>query len=366
MSRENSVAPPPHPDRLRMHLAHHHDELNALAMTDDEARTHHGDLHRDHPRLYHRADSDAFRPDQVARRIRLCPTAERDRLTALMTDHHDRIAAARRATRPSFAALVAQQNADHAADPTHPRWGPVRDKQARRAWLAERGFPHAPIRHVLVAADLHASHLAGQDVVLKPADGAAGIGVMVLVARDRSWHEIRTGATMTMDSIRARMGRVAEQYPRWRDLWIVEERMLPLRHPDVAAVIEYQCLTFGGRVEAVKAHRPQRGRTTRRWWDARWRPANVGRVHDTIDTLMPRPAHPGQVIDLAVRVAAALPAYTFLRVDVADTAAGPMVGEINDTTGDTSFSPHWDTRLGVAWARALRDTHSEQSGTPIG
>lgn len=259
---------------------------------------------------------------------------------------------------PSFNRLCWQVVAEHRRTRQDPRWQYTRSKQAHHALLAAIGAPHAPVHAVISAAELTPHHLREPRVV-KPDGAASGLGILVLdpLARRGVWREGRTGAHLTLPMIQERMRRALRRHPgrRTPDRWLLEQRLEP--PPGRRVVDEFKVFCFGARPELVMGHRAGRVLPVKNWFTTDWRPTRVGRRGDRINPRLTPPPAPlrGELLKLASRVAAALPQFVFVRVDIFWTARGLVVGEVNDHDGNRTFGQAWDQRLGEAWLRAERE-----------
>lgn len=263
--------------------------------------------------------------------------------------------------RPSFIRHVSHVNQHYRQgrdiDEIDRRFLITRSKIGNHNLLEDLGLPHAHIHEILPAHDLKPAHLK-YSRTLKPLGGAASIGVMVLDPQSPGrWREARTGDFLTFKNISMRMNRVMNQYPRWGDQWMLEERLYP---PSRSGPIhEYRVFIFGGdHIELITCIYTDKRRSRRRWWTADWRPVDPGQPGRILDKTLPLPPDPDALSELARNVAHHVP-FAFARVDIFTTARGLVVGEINDHIGHPVFSSYWDERLGSAWTHALESGRYE-------
>lgn len=239
----------------------------------------------------------------------------------------------------------------------HPVWR-YNTKLASRE-LAALADVQAP--EVYAVADaLDALPEPDRPAVLKPNNGSGGKSVHLLSPNGDGTHvDLLAGVVRTWAEVIDLAGR-----PRTRRLnrdnveppWLVEELLL-----DEAGrlLCDWKFWCFGGEPAVVmqRSHRPPGGKYGHKWWSPQWEELGCIRPRPRIMEYrpdLPLPTMPSALLDAARRVAAHVPA-AFVRVDLYDTARGPVFGEITPWPGGTEpFVPEWECRLGHLWERAER------------
>jgi FtsZ-binding cell division protein ZapB len=314
-----------------------------------------------------RAERDRLRKERdnlQEKRDRL--RKERDRLK----EERDRFG------EPSFYALYEsmKRQRDYLTDP-HPIWS-VNSKVAGRSLATSLGVPVPR----LLAGPIPLERLEEPDAerfVVKRNKGADRKGLHALVRDgDRLWSVLDHRAT-SWDEVRGALAALIDA-KRTSSEVLVEE-LLRSGHPERVLPFDWKCYCIGGRVELVMQRdiRDQRYAPGRRFkfWSPPgpthcWPLSTEGtdlvelgpvRHQDRYDTSLPAPSHPQELIQVAERVAGALPG-PFVRVDLYDCPETVVFGEITPhpgRPGTQRFTPDLDRRLGVAFERALA---AEQRG----
>ena len=232
-----------------------------------------------------------------------------------------------------------------------PRIGCTLNKLDHHALLGRLGLPHAEVYRVIKSDDINADMLK-RPCTVKPARGAASVGVMVLDQEGPGWRNARTGRRVDFAAVKATMASVQAQYPWWGNDWIIEERLYPA-DGSPEGLNEYNVFIFGDAAELIICSRQNAGKRRVRCWTPAWQEAAIGRLnkYDSPEDFKP-PIDRSGLIALAQSVAAGTP-FAFVRVDIFETDRGWVVSEVNDWTGNDDYPPYWDRRLGAAWAAAL-------------
>lgn len=190
--------------------------------------------------------------------------------------------------------------------------------------------------------------------VLKPNTGKSSTGVYLLERLGDLWLDRGSGRRLSTAELVAEYedlvgaGRVSEGLT-------IEELVSDPRFPGLPPV-DYKVYAFYGTVGIikVKAHSiTEAGRVSRwRQFDGEWRDVGNAFHHYGTDASIPPPIHRDEVLQMASRVSAAVP-RAFLRVDLFDTADGPVFGEVTPMPGDESIvTPKIDRMLGEMWEDA--------------
>lgn len=261
---------------------------------------------------------------------------------------------------PSFNRLMAELIATRTPD--DPIWQ-YNDKLGGRRLAESRGI-RVPelLQGPCSIEDLHP--LTDRPFVVKPVRGCSALGVFVLTPWDgpaptdeRWWWESLRQRILRWGDVRRAAYQAKAERP-WSaghpdavgHPWIMEEDitgtggMLPY---------DWKAYCVGGRVELVRQiSRRGRKHAVKSWWPGAiaWVDAGVIDGQSTVDPTMPPPLHPRELIDMAEMIAVRIPG-PFVRVDMYDTASGPVFGEItpHPAGGRIQFTSEWDMRLGAAW-----------------
>ena len=157
---------------------------------------------------------------------------------------------------------------------------------------------------------------------------------------------------------RAGKGWMRSRYGGWLSEWLyghIPRGLLvePFVGSAGAPPIDYKFYVFAGRVEYVQVHL---GRGARHRWivfDRAWNRVSAA----STDPDPQRPAALASMIAAAERLSCG---FAFLRVDLYETSAGPLFGEMTFYPGSglDRFSPvSLDARLGADWRRAVVAGH---------
>ncbi|MFA9429714.1 ATP-grasp fold amidoligase family protein [Egicoccus sp. AB-alg2] len=192
-------------------------------------------------------------------------------------------------------------------------------------------------------------------VVVKPVEGSTARGVMPLVAADDgAWHLLfDLSRTYTWEQI-VDLLRDAVAEGKISSRFIVEE-LIPGPGP-LALPYDWKLYCVGGRVQLVLQRDARNQRAGRqagmRFWTREFTDLGQARLLQDRDQEMARPHHPGELVAVAERIAAALPGH-FVRVDLYDAPDGVVFGEITPQPGGQQlFRDDLDRQLGEAWDRA--------------
>ncbi len=249
----------------------------------------------------------------------------------------------------------------------------VNSKVDAAAWADRMGVRRAAVyAEVTDVADLPWQTLPSR-FVLKPVRGAASRGVLLLQRRDGVLQELRTEHALTEGDITTQLRALAESGQVSREL-VVEELVEDPRRPG-RGPIDWKFTTFFGRVGLAEAKISSAGGAVWCGFDEYWR--TVGRRYAgnrlNIDESIPPPVHADELMDLAKRISASIP-RPFVRVDLYDSAEGPVFGEITpEPGGPPHFRRDIDHRLGELWeeaegrllARAAHDGSISPADAPL-
>jgi hypothetical protein len=194
--------------------------------------------------------------------------------------------------------------------------------------------------------------------VVKPVDGTSSRGVFPLVREDGRLRCLFAEEDAATPEAVERAYRQVVEEGRVSAAVLVEQLLGDPHRPAVLPT-DWKLYCFGGRVEVVLQRQPRASRSTReagiRFWDRAWHDLGPIRYADQVDEGMPGPLHPQRLVEVAERIAAALP-RPFVRIDLYDVAEGVRFGEITPGPGgDQWFGPEWDRRLGERWEAAEFD-----------
>ncbi|KAE8764885.1 ATP-grasp fold amidoligase family protein [Georgenia thermotolerans] len=203
--------------------------------------------------------------------------------------------------------------------------------------------------------------------VLKPTRGTVSTGVYLLHREGERWRDLLTRRTLAAEEIRREVAGLVEAKEASASFLLeelVEDPRFPGEQPP-----DYKVWTFFGRVGLIesKSHLLDAdGRPTAGWryFDPDWN--DLGNVlNDDCDPALPPPLHADELLELARTISAAIP-RSFLRVDLLDSADGPVLGEITpEPGGEVLLAPALDRLLGGYWedAEARLKVRAARAGT---
>lgn len=202
--------------------------------------------------------------------------------------------------------------------------------------------------------------------VLKPTRGTVSAGVYLLVRDGDGWRDLLSRRVLGESDIAQEIAELLKAETVSASFLVeelVEDPRLPGEQP-----VDYKVWTFFGRVGLIEAKfhgidRQGRPAATWRNFDTSW--TDLGNLfNEDYDDSIPAPLHGPELLDVARRVSAAIP-RPFLRVDLLDSADGPVLGEITpEPGGDNSLPPRLDRLFGRYWedAEARLKVRAARSG----
>lgn len=225
-------------------------------------------------------------------------------------------------------------------------------KDDAHAWARELGFRTARMYAVLPSVEVVDWAGLPDEVALKPARATSGAGVHLLRREGDRWRELGSGRSLSPDDIVAgyrRLERAGSVSPEV----LLEELVVDPTCPDDPP-IDYKVMTFYGEVGLIEVKRRRRGARGGCWkvFDSSWRSLkNPFNDYVTDESISP-PVHADGILDLASRVSLAVP-RPYLRIDLYEDAAGPLLGEVTpEPGGDLDIRPDVDAHLGALWEEA--------------
>lgn len=221
------------------------------------------------------------------------------------------------------------------------------DKLQGRALAVAAGVP-VP---VLLGGPRPLKDMSLPDVpfVVKPVRGSSMLGVRVLIPEaDGRYRDLISGRTRRWGGWCEELYRAKGQgYNRdtVSNPWILEE----LVGDGISLPEDWKVYCVHGTAHLIRQIR-RTTRTRSRSWAADWTPALNALRSRPCDTSLPPPQH-GPELVAAAEAIAALHGTTFVRVDLYDTASGPVFGEVtpHPAAGKRPLSPEWEQRLADAW-----------------
>lgn len=229
----------------------------------------------------------------------------------------------------------------------------VNSKTDSRAWADRLGIRRAAVLAEVADADAVPWETLPRQLVVKPVRGAGSRGVHLLRREAGAYRHLQTGAVLTVDDITAALRDLADRGTISREL-VVEELVEDPRRPGQGPV-DWKLSTFFGRIGVVEAKVTDPGREpVWKVFDEQWRDLGRGhRHHHPLDPSIQPPVHRDEVLDLARRISACVP-RPFVRIDLYDSADGPVFGEITPEPGGPpgGFRPDLDRSMGRLWEEA--------------
>lgn len=236
----------------------------------------------------------------------------------------------------------------------HPVWG-INDKDDARAWAERLGLRQPQLLGRYESADLVPWAALPDRVVLKPTEGAAGRGVLLLQREGEAWRELRTRHQLTTADVEERLAGLAAAGKTSATL-IAEELVEDPRRPGRPPV-DWKVVTFFGRVGVVQAkawHLGDDGRPSAAWrfFDEDWNDLGRAKAWRDLDPTIEPPLHAEELLATARRVSSAVP-RAMLRVDLYDAVDGVVFGEITPAPGGAQrYRRDLDHHLGALWEEA--------------
>lgn len=236
----------------------------------------------------------------------------------------------------------------------------VNGKIDAHAWAVRLGVrPAAVLAHAATPQEIPWASLPPQFVV-KPVRGAGSRGVYLLRRHGTGYRDLVRGLDLGPGSVAEQLSALAADGRVSGEL-VVEELVQDPRRPGLGPV-DWKFSTFFGRVGLIeaKATRPG-GDPVWKLFDDRW--ADLGRGYGRIpgirspppnlDSSIQAPVHAGALMSVAQRISAAVP-RPFVRVDLYDSVAGPVFGELTPEPGGPvhGFRADIDRFLGHCWEEA--------------
>lgn len=202
----------------------------------------------------------------------------------------------------------------------------------------------------LAEAFAYAAEHGLEGFVVKPISSHNAIGCRALVARGRSYLDMRSGQQRSLAGHARAMAHAYARLGR-PDAWLVEELLLPA-DGTLRAVDDYKFYCLGARVELILATHPRRrGTREKQFHDRAWQPVNVG-FDDRTRFSFAAPVNGRQLVEFAESAASRL-AYPFMRIDAYDTTRGIVLGEFTPGPGRRHrFNAHWNDHLLRRWHEA--------------
>lgn len=193
------------------------------------------------------------------------------------------------------------------------------------------------------------------EFVLKSRSGSTNRGVKALQRRSSTeFHDLLRNRTWTVDEILADQARLEEERQASKSMFAEE---LVRKVGDGGGIADdWKFYCFMGRV-GLSMQRDLRGSPNHADWrfafrDRSWQDLGPVKFADRHGPDLAPPRNPAALLALAERLSR-LVGRTFLRVDLFESARGPLLGEFTPAPGPPEvFDPQIDQFLGVLWEQA--------------
>lgn len=235
-----------------------------------------------------------------------------------------------------------------AAQAERPETWTHNDKIAGRALASAAGVPVPAL--LSGPAPLKDLTLPDAPFVVKPVRGSSMLGVRALIPEPEArYRDLISGRTRRWGGWREELYRAKGQgYNRdtVSNPWILEALVGDgLTLPD-----DWKVYCVHGKAHLVRHLRREPAGMRSRSWTADWSPALNALPSRPCDTTLAPPQH-GPALIAAAEAIARLHGTVFVRVDLYDTADGPVFGEVtpHPAAGKRPLSPEWEQRLADAW-----------------
>lgn len=189
----------------------------------------------------------------------------------------------------------------------------------------------------------------GDSFVIKPNWGASSRGVFVLERRGDAYLNLMDGSTLSEDQVMTRVVRDVEASGRGRSDELIVERSIAVGG---VRPFEWKVFTYYGEIGHTQVIQRVDGRGVSKFYGAEWEdlgPILSDRPHGSE---IPLPNNPDAILDAARRVSLQVPTG-FMRVDLFESDAGPVLGEVCMLPGgDHYYRGGRDRRFGQMWLDA--------------
>lgn len=200
------------------------------------------------------------------------------------------------------------------------------------------------------------------EVVLKPAFSSSSFGVMVLQRSGDGFHDHLRNRDLSVNEILAEQADIASKHPKSKHQWILEEKVQDAAGAQVPD--DFKFYTFAGKVGLIHQTIRNRPRNLHAYFDAGFQPL-ADPKHELIWTNekiierveRPAPDNWAQMLEMARMISLAVPS-PFTRIDMYNTATGPVFGEFTLVPGTFYYEDRekmgkaLSEHLGRMWAEA--------------
>lgn len=189
--------------------------------------------------------------------------------------------------------------------------------------------------------------------VLKPVEGSTTRGVFAVVVENDRYRSVMDNTLFSWGELQEAAATAVAEGNIAHDFFI--EALVDGLEPGVLPH-DFKCYCIGGRVELVRQRDVRNSRRSKdavfRFWDRDFRDLGAIRYADRVDSSLPPPPHPQELVAAAESIASALPS-TFVRIDLYNPSSGVVFGEITPHPGGIlRYNDEVDRLLGEAWERA--------------
>lgn len=250
----------------------------------------------------------------------------------------------------------------------NPAWW-VNDKLKLHRFCGERGFPMPDLLHVWDHPDdLRPSDLE-KPLVLKPSVMFSTWGVMLLEPLgDGVWREALRSRELTFEQIIAEQLAAYERCKYKGSYKLMAEELISDEREGVPVPLDYKIWVFYDRAEQIQQISRNGSKAEYVFMDRNFEeiaPDKIVSDWSTIEKGVPLPpSRADEMVRIAENLTKALET-PFMRVDMYNGKAGPIIGELTPSPGDAfygnnyTFSEGYNTELGEKWDHALQRMEAE-------
>lgn len=232
----------------------------------------------------------------------------------------------------------------------------LRDKMACFDWGVRLGFPMPHISDVFEDPSFIRFNDNLSSFVLKPTKFSSTRGVMVFERSSAGLYDSMSKKYFSVEEVIEFQFELAKKFPVSGNKWIVEERISDGDAREIP--LDFKAYAFRGHVELFLVIDRSTSPTSVAWFDCDLSPVNTRDI-----SLNPKyvqkldgvtlDSYP-ELVDLASKVSATVNT-PFSRIDLYNSAQGPVLGEVTLTPGGLYYGDHYrmskalDQLMGSRW-----------------
>lgn len=250
----------------------------------------------------------------------------------------------------------------------NPAWW-VNDKLKLHKFCRERGFPMPDLLHSWNHPDELRPSSLEKPLVLKPSVMLSTWGVMLLEPLGNGvWRESLRARELTFDQIVAEQLAAYERCKYKGSYKLMAEELISDEREGLSVPLDYKVWVFYDRAEQIQQISRNGSKAEYVFMDRNFEeiaPDKILSDWSTIKKGVPLPpSRANEMVRIAENLTKAL-GTPFMRVDMYNGKAGPVIGELTPSPGDAfygnnyTFSEEYNIELGEKWDHALQRMKSE-------